>query len=122
MNVKNIRVKLNGSYYPDELQNLHISEGIFRIMYQMYQDFKKVYCTNTEMYYNPVEFKENRPIYVIDTTKCPTNISGSKNDIIIHIDFQNVISTAVSVNCYVVVVSEKLLEYDIIKNDIREIQ
>uniref|UniRef100_UPI001C8F2B05 hypothetical protein n=1 Tax=Klebsiella pneumoniae TaxID=573 RepID=UPI001C8F2B05 len=50
LNVKNYRIKLNGSYYPDELQNLHISEGIYRLMYQSYQEFKKVFYGNSEMY------------------------------------------------------------------------
>uniref|UniRef100_A0A1B6EXB8 Double jelly roll-like domain-containing protein n=1 Tax=Cuerna arida TaxID=1464854 RepID=A0A1B6EXB8_9HEMI len=119
LNVKNIRVKLNGSYYPDELQNLNISGGLFRIMYQMYQDFKKVYYNNTNMYYNPKEFLNNRPIFVIDTTRSLSNISASKNDIIVNIDFQNAVTNSV---CYVIVVSEKFLSYDVIKNDIREIQ
>lgn len=40
LNVKNIRVKLNGLslYYPDKLKNLDINDGIYRIMYQSYQD------------------------------------------------------------------------------------
>lgn len=41
LDVKNIRVKLNECYYPDELQNLHTSEGNYAIMYEQYQDYKK---------------------------------------------------------------------------------
>lgn len=120
--VKNIRVKLNGHYYPDELMNLDINNNKFRIMYQMYQDYKKVYYNNNEMYYNPKEFIDNRALYVIDTTKNPVNISRSKNDIIINMDFDYDITTASKTNCYVVVVSEKLLEYNVLKNDIIEIE
>lgn len=122
MFVKNFRVKLNGHYYPDELMNLDINDEKFRIMYQMYQDYKKVYYNNCEMYYDPKEFIENRPLYVIDTTKTPVNISGSKNDIIINMDFDYEINASSKTNCYVVVVSEKLLEYNVIKNDITEIK
>lgn len=41
LNVKNIRVKLNGLYYPDKLKNLDINEEIYRIMYHSYQDYEK---------------------------------------------------------------------------------
>ena len=116
-NIKNIRVKLNGQYYPDELMNLRITDGIYRIAYQRYQEYK-----SKDVFLTEDEWKNNRPLFVIDTTKVPTNISGSKNDIIINMDFTNLISSAVNVVCYVVVVSEKYLEYDVIKNDIREIK
>lgn len=119
--VKNIRVKLNGHYYPDELLNLDINNDKFRLMYEMYQDYKKRYYNSNKMYYNPKEFLDNRPLYVIDTTKTPTNISNSKNDIIINMDFAYDITATSMTNCYVVVVSEKVLEYNVIKNDINEI-
>jgi hypothetical protein len=122
MHVKNIRVKLNGHYYPDELLNLDIDGEKYRIIYQMYQDYKKVYYDSNNMYYNPKEFIDNRTLYVIDTTKTPVNISGSKNDIIINMDFEYDIQLTSKTNCYVVVVSERLLEYNVIKNDILEIK
>ena len=117
-NVKNLRVKLNGHFYPDEMLNLDISENKHRILYKMFQDYKKVYYGSEEVYYSPNDFIVKRPIYVIDTTKSPTNISGAKNDIIVSIDFKNAISNQVSVVCYVIVVSEKILQYNILKNDI----
>ena len=88
MHVKNLRIKLNGQYYPDELMNLDIGGEKYRIIYQMYQDYKKLYHDSDNMYYNPKEFIENRTLYVIDTTKTPVNISNSKNDIIITVDFE----------------------------------
>lgn len=121
MFVKNIRVKLNGHYYPDELLNLDINNDKFGIMYEMYQDYKKVYYNSNEMYYNPQDFIDNRPLYVIDTSKCPINISGSKSDIIINMDSDYDILATSKTNCYIVVVSEKLLEYNVIKNDVNEI-
>jgi len=122
MHVKNIRVKLNGQYYPDELMNLDIDGEKYRIIYQMYQDYKKVYYDCNNMYYNPKEFIENRTLYVIDTTKTPVNISNSKNDIIITADFEYDILLTSKTNCYVVVLSERLLEYNVLKNDILEIK
>lgn len=121
MFVKNIRVKLNGHYYPDELLNLDINNDKFRIIYHMYQDYKKRYYNSNDMYYNPEEFLKHRPLYVIDVTKTPTNISRSKNDIIINMDFDYDITATSKTNCYVVVVSEKILEYNVIENNITEI-
>src|SRR5436190_796643 len=117
-NIKNLRVKLNGHFYPDESMNLDISNNKHRILYKMFQDYKKVYYGSDDVYYSPQDFIDKRPLCVIDTTKSPTNISGSKNDIIISIDFKNAISNQVSVVCYVIVVSEKILQYNILKNDI----
>ena len=117
-NIRNVSVKLNGNSYPDESMNLDISNNKHRILYKMFQDYKKVYYGSDDVYYTPKDFIDKRPVCVIDTTKSPTNISGSKNDIIISIDFKNSISAAVNVICYVVVISEKILQYNIVKNDI----
>ena len=117
-NIKNVSVKLNGNCYPDESMNLDISNNKHRILYKMFQDYKKVYYGSDDVYYSPQDFIDKRPLCVIDTTKSPTNISGSKNDIIISMDFKNAISNQVSVVCYVIVVSEKILQYNILKNDI----
>ena len=91
-NVKNIRIKLNECYYPYKLQNLNISEGNYAIMYQMYQDYKNIFYKNNEMYYNPNEFINYRPMYVIDTTRHSENISNSKSNILITVDFQTAIN------------------------------
>src|SRR5436190_7666419 len=117
-NFKNVSVKLNGNCYPDESMNLDISNNKHRILYKMFQDYKKVYYGSDNVYYSPKDFIDKRPMCIIDTTRSPTNISGSKNDIIISIDFKNAISNQVSVVCYVIVVSEKILQYNILKNDI----
>src|SRR5436190_21780371 len=87
--------------------NLDISNNKHRILYKMFQDYKKVYYGSDEVYYSPKDFIDKRPICVIDTTRSPTNISGSQNDIIISIDFKDSISAAVNVIFYVVVGSEK---------------
>lgn len=122
LNVKNYRVKVNGVYYPDELQNLNINDKMYRIAYLSYQDYKKSYYKNDEMFYEPDEFITERPIYAIDTSRNPINISSSKNDIIISVDFQNSLSSTKDIKCFVTVISKKVLAYDIIKNDIRELK
>src|SRR5436190_1651849 len=95
--------------------NLDMSNNKHGILYKMFQDYKKVYYGSDEVYYSLKDFIDKRPICVIDTTKSPTNISGSKIDVIISIYFKNSILAAVNVICYVVVVSEKILQYNILK-------
>lgn len=77
------------------------------------------------MYLKSRDFIESRPLFVIDTTKQPENVPNSKNNIIINIDFQNALNlpsdSNIGTTAYVVVVSENILHYDIIRNDILEV-
>ena len=47
LDIKNIRIKLNDNFYPEELQNLAIENGNYAIPYEMYKDFKHV-CSDNE--------------------------------------------------------------------------
>lgn len=118
VDVRNIRVKINESYYPEEMINLDIKEGNYTLLYEMYKDYKKSYCKNLNMLYNPYDFISNRPLFVLDVRKGPINISQAKNNIILNIDFHKTLPS--DTNIYVVVISEKMLKYDFIKNDIIE--
>lgn len=120
MKVKNIRVKINETNYPDELQNLDINEGIYAVLFEMYKDFQNYNYGYSDVIYEPGEFVGNKCVYVIDTTKQSENIGDGKSNILINVDFSHPISGS-NVIAYVVVVSEKTLENDIIKNTIKEL-
>jgi len=65
--VKNIYVK-NGrnEVFPKENRRLDIAENDYFKMYEDYTAFKRITCGNSEMYYSPDEFINNRPMYVIN--------------------------------------------------------
>ena len=60
-------------------------------------------------------------MYVIGTTRHPENISNSKRNILFTIGFQTAINHTENVIAYTLVVSEKSLGYDIVRNDIKDV-
>lgn len=118
MNVKNIRVKVNENVYPEEMENMNIHDGNYALAYEMYRDFKNVYQDNNDMLYDRVNFINKKCVYVIDTSKQSENISNSKSNIIIAVDFSS--TPPAGTNVYVVLVSHIDLNYDILNNVIRQ--
>ena len=118
VDVRNIRVKVDESYYPDEMINLDIKEDNYTLLYEMYKDYKRAYGGNTNMLYNPKDFIQNRPLFVLDVRKSPINISQPKTSIILYVDFQN--DPPANTNIYVLILSEKKLKYDFINNNITD--
>lgn len=127
-NVRNIWFEINGKRYPEELENLDWDNGKYSIAYDMYMDYKRVfYKTHLELpliYLNPDQFKKGRPIYVIDLSRQPENISESRNNIILHVDFDKNIDPPSGNNegtiAYICMVSLSEFSYDIINNTIKE--
>lgn len=120
VNVKNIRVKINDAQYPEELQNFDIDNGNYTLAYEMLKDFKNVYSNNNDMIYSPEKFIAEKCVYVVDTSKQEENISNSKSNIIINVDFGKEVKSTDKVNMYVVVISQVSLAYDIVNSVIKE--
>lgn len=72
------------------------------------------------MYLKPKDFIGNLLLYVIYTTH-PENIQNLKSNIIINFDVQNSLNlpsdTNIGMTVYIIVFSEKLLEFDVIRSD-----
>lgn len=118
MNVKNIRVKINENIYPEEMENLNITDGNYALAFEMYKDFKNVYQNNNDMLYDCNNFINKKCVYVIDTSKRTDNISNSKSNIIINVDFSA--NPPEGTNVYVLLVSHINLNYDILNNVVRQ--
>ncbi|KAG5864647.1 hypothetical protein JTB14_038372 [Gonioctena quinquepunctata] len=89
--VKNVWFEVNGRRYPEELLDLNWDKEKYTIAYEMQTHYKKVFIkTHNElplMYLIPNNFKEARPLFVIDLTRQPQNINESRNNILLHVDF-----------------------------------
>lgn len=72
--MKHIRINQNDCYYPDELQDLNIGDGNYSILYEIFQDYTKVYYRNNDMYLKRRDFIEKGPLFVTDTKKHPGNL------------------------------------------------
>lgn len=118
MNVKNIRVKINENVYPEEMENLNITDGNYALAYEMYKDFKNVYQNNNDMLYDCTQFINKKCVYVIDTSKHNDNISNSRSNIIITVDFST--NPPEGTNVYVILVSHINLNYDILNNVVKQ--
>lgn len=120
-NIKNVAVKLNGERYPQELQNIHISESQWRILYNQYTRFRMVNYGDTDVMLSPERFINTYPIMVIDTHLHPQTTDRSRSDIQVELDFTNAIASPVAntgTTAYVVVVTEAHFMYDITRNAI----
>lgn len=123
MFVKNIHVEINGKRYPEELTDLDFENNDFMIAYDMFHDYRRIFKGDNNNLITYSQFKNHRPIYVIDVTKQPDTLSTTKTNIVLHVDFaKNVDLPAASegTTCYVAVVSHKSFYYDIVKNMLKE--
>lgn len=123
-NVRNIYFEINGEKYPEEMLNIDFKNDKFGNIYDMLGDYKKVfYKTYRELpliYTDPEQFKNSKPLFVINLTRQPVSISGSKHTVILNIDFDGDVSDGTV--CYICLVSSNKFVYDIIQNSIREIR
>lgn len=126
-NVKNIWFEINGKRYPEEVQNLDWSKNDFLIAYDMYMDYQRVFDKSqleVPMIFFDIDQFKTTPLYVINLTRQPQNISESRNNIILHVDFDNSIEAPSGDKegtiAYICMVSVSDFSYDIINNTIKE--
>lgn len=67
--IKHVCVKINDSWYQDELDNLNTDNGNYALVYRNYYFYR-----NNEMNLKSKEFMEKCPLYVIDCTKQLPNV------------------------------------------------
>ena len=105
--------------FPNEAWNLDIDNHKYLKMYDAYTVIKRVILKNTDMILSPKEFLSTIPMHVINTSNRRETMVKNKTNIKISIDF----STAVPPNtlCYIVLLGEKKLSYDIIHEKITEV-
>lgn len=121
-NIKNVSVKTNNhNIYPYEYQNLDITNLKHRILYDMYQNFRRSSFRDENVYLSSADFIKDYPLIVIDVSLHPTVIDHVKSDIEVRLDFTNNIAatSAANITAYIVVVSATYFTYDITKNLIK---
>jgi len=121
-NLKNIWLDIDSMRYPEELLNLDFKNEKFSIAYDMLMDYKNIYNRLHRdlslMYITPQQFKDTRPFFVINMSRQPSQISGSKTSIVLHADFNEDIPA--NTICYICLVSGTEFFYDLANNTIRE--
>jgi len=80
--------------------------------------YNRVHRDLSLMYITPEQFKNTRPFFVIDISRQPSQISGSKSSIILRADFNE--NVPANTNCYVCLVSGKEFFYYLTNKTIRE--
>ncbi|KAE9522966.1 hypothetical protein AGLY_016597 [Aphis glycines] len=121
-NVKNFRFEINGRRYPEETQDLDFKNEKYCEAYDSLMEYKKTFHkTHQElplMYNDPNDFKTFRAIYLVNMTRQPTNISATKQNIILHVDFNKDLPK--NTICYVFFVRNDEFLFDIEKGTIEE--
>ncbi|KAE9522941.1 hypothetical protein AGLY_016572 [Aphis glycines] len=87
------RFEINGRRYPEETQDLDFKNEKYCEAYDSLMEYKKAFHkTHQELpmkYNDPNDFKTFREIYLVNMTRQPTNISATKQNIILHVDFND---------------------------------
>lgn len=121
-NVKNFRFEINGRRYPEETQDLDFKNEKYCEAYDSLMEYKKTYHkTHQElplMYNDPNDFKTFRAIYLVNMSRQPTNITATKQNIILHVDFNEDLPK--NTICYVFFVRNVEFLFDIEKGTIEE--
>lgn len=121
-NLRNIWLDVDTLRYPEELMNLDFKKDKFSIAYDMLMDYKNVYNRSHRdlslMYITPQQFKDTRPFFVINMSRQPSQISGSKTSIVLHAEFNE--DVPANTICYICLVSGTEFFYDLSNNTIRE--
>jgi len=121
-NLRNIWIEIDSIRYPEALLNLDFKKGNFKIAYDMLMDYKHVYNRLHRdlslMYITPKQFKETRPFFVIDMSRQPPQISGSRASIVLHAEFNE--DVPANTICYICLVSGTEFFYDLPNSTIRE--
>jgi hypothetical protein len=112
--VVNIHFKNGRSeIFPLESLNLDFENHKYLKIYEMYSTYKRSICGNTEMYYYPKEFLENRPMFVINTSYHKNVAVRDRTNLKLTVNFQTNVPD--STICYVVLIGKKNIDYDIEK-------
>jgi len=120
--VKNLWMEVGGTRYPEEFWDLDFDENLYALAYEAFQDFKTTFFkTDSIPYVDKKGFKAMYPIYSIDLTGQPQNVSNVKSNML-HVDFNKALPDPSGSNegniCYIVRVSNCLLRYEPDKNKI----
>jgi hypothetical protein len=104
--------------------NIDFKNDKFANIYDMLGEYKKVFFRTYRklplIYTDPENFKNSKPLFVINMTRQPVSISGSRHTIIFNVDFDG--DVADGTVCYICLVSNNKFVYDIKRNSITGIR
>lgn len=113
--VKNIYLKNSkNEIFPRETYDLQLKNHDFLKVYEAYTAYKRVVRRSTEMFYSPQEFYENRPIYLINTSKRKKPLTSDRTNIKIGSVFNS--EPPAGTTCTVILCGRAKFVYDV-KND-----
>ena len=121
--VKNIWLEISGKRYPQESWELHFDNDYYSLAYDAFQEYKRAAIKRDSIpYVDKKGFKNIFPIFSINLSKQPQSVTGTKNIIILHAEFNNPIKdpteTEEGTTCYIILVSIREFRYEPFKNKI----
>ncbi|MEB2589971.1 hypothetical protein SOP87_30555, partial [Bacillus cereus] len=88
-----------------------MSKDDFLKLYEAFTAYKRVTTGNTDMYYTPDEFKAQRPMFVINTSKRKQVVVNDRTNIKIICEFHEALPD--DTICSVILIGEKSYVYDV---------
>jgi hypothetical protein len=119
-------LEVGGKHYPEGSWNLDFDNNYYVLDYEAFQDFKRCFFkTDSIPYVDNKGFQSMYPIYSVDLTDQPQNISNVKSNIVLHVHFNKTVYDSTGSDegtvCYIVFVSNCLLRYEPDENKITQV-
>jgi hypothetical protein len=123
--VKNLWIEIAEKRYPDEFWDLNFDNNYYVLAYDAFQDYKRIFIKiDSIQYVNKKGFKSMYPIYSVDLSDQPRNISNVKSDFMLRFNFSKPIpaitGTEEGTTCYIILISNCSLLYELAKNKTTE--
>jgi hypothetical protein len=125
MSMKNIWLETSGKRYPRESWDLDFDNDYYSLAYDAFQEYKKLLLEQTRFHMLIKKgFKSIFPIFSINLSTQPQNITNTKSNIILHAEFNKSVNEPTGTDegtiCYIILVSIHLLHYEPFKNKITQ--
>lgn len=109
IDVSDVRVMLNGDYYPQEQSHLRFNDNDYGEAHVNYTKFHKLYNNDTKAV--PLDYADykNKAIFVIDCSRRDESFKSSMVDV--KLDIQSNTGFPSDTRCYCIIIHDNVLEY-----------
>jgi len=119
INITNIRLLLNGEYYPQEQWHLNFASNDFSEAYYNYAEFSSNYENRKKSPVLTYDEYKNKALFVIDCSRRDETFKSSTVDVKLEIESLN--GFPAGTRAYCIIVHDTVLEYRALSENVRKI-
>lgn len=109
INISDVRLILNGEYFPFERLRLDFQYNEYVEAYHNYVDFGPSYMNEKHPLLDFKDFKDNAPLFVIDCSRRSESMKSSTVDV--KLDIESIVGFPASTRAYCIIIHDCTVEY-----------